>query len=183
VHVAASNAFERRLVLFPQGQPENAEDRCYCAQFAFWCGGDVSRFIDAPTDSVEKFASHVSRITAIYGDQTLIVLTRTNPLADIVNLRSRLEARIPKVRGARWIIYLDTNTDPLFESTAMRLGHLTGKLSDAPVWIGPHDTHYLVVESRTVERSLVHESLLELDQLIRNRQLPMSIEVAAMAER
>jgi hypothetical protein len=183
VHIAASNTFERRLVLFPQGQPEDAEDRCYCAQYAFWCGGDVSRFIDAPTDSIEKFASHVGRISAIYGDQTLVVLTRTCPLAEIVNLRSRLEASIPKLRGARWLIYLDTNADPLFERMAMRLGHLTGKLSDAPVWFGPHDTHYLVVESRTSERQVVHESLLELDQMVRSRQLPMPTEAAVMAER
>ena len=37
---------EQHLVVFPQGQPQDPENRDRCTQFALWCGGDVRRVIE-----------------------------------------------------------------------------------------------------------------------------------------
>ncbi len=164
------SAFGQRLVLFPQGQPELQPHRDRCAELAFWCGGDVDRFIDSPTDTVEAFASYVARVRDAPGDQTLVVLTHTTPLAlAVVDVRRRLEVRLPTLRAARWVVYLDQALDPFFEATAIRYGHLTAPLEAAPVWVGPDRSPYLVLDSELQDRKAVDASLDELDGLILGR--------------
>ena len=160
-------AAERRLVLFPQGQAEVGYHRDRCAELAFWCGGDVGRFIDAPIQSIDVFAQYVRRMRGVQGEQTLVVLTSTNPLAlAVVDLRMRLERHFPDLRAARWMIYLDPVSDPFFEAMALRFGHLTGDLAHAPIWIGPQDSPYLVITSGTRNRRMVATALEELDTLV-----------------
>lgn len=163
IHIAS----ERRLVLFPQGQPEVKEHRDRCAEFAFWCGGDVGRFIDAPIQSIDAFAEYLRRIRGVRGEQTLVVLTCTNPLAlAVVTLRRRLENHFPELRAARWMIYLDCERDPFFEAMALRSGHLTGELAEAPIWVGPQDSPYVVMWSEIRNRRVVEASIEQLDDLV-----------------
>ncbi len=167
---AQRSAFGQRLVLFPQGQPDSQEHRDRCAELVFWCGGDVDRFIDSPTETLDAFASYLGRIKGVPGDQVLVALTRTSPLAlTVVDTRRRLEAWLPILRAARWIVYLDRSFDPFFEATATRYGHLSGSLAEAPVWVGPGDTPFLVLDSDLRDRRAVDESLDELDGLILGR--------------
>lgn len=169
MRLALPIAFDRRLVLFPQGQLVDEEHRDRCVRFALWCGGDVGRVIDSPVSSLEMFTNYLSRIRGLEDgtEPALVVLTRTNPLAlTVVDLRRRLESRLPALRTARWMIYLDPDSDPFFGTMALRLGHLTGELSEAPIWIGPQDSPFLVLSSTMRNRDLVCASLDELDEAI-----------------
>lgn len=160
-------ATERRLTLFPQGQVLEPEHRDRCAEFALWCGGDLERFIDAPILSVDGFARYVDRIAAIRRTQALVVLTKTNPLAlMIVEPRRRLERLLPELRTARWMIYLDRKSDPFFLAMATRLGHLTSGINEAPIWVGPGDSPYLVLDSEMRDHEVVRQAVSELDELI-----------------
>jgi len=169
VPFALSVAFDRRLVLYPQGQASRAEHRARCSELVLWCGGDIGRVIDSPSASVNAFASYILRIKGIREgtEQVMVVLTSTNPLAlTVVDLRRRLETQIPSLRTARWLIYLDPESDPFFEASAIRLGHLTGPLDEAPVWLGPQDSPFLVLSTRLRNRRFVCQGLEELDESI-----------------
>ncbi len=133
---ALSVAFDRRLVLYPQGQASRAEHRARCSELVLWCGGDIGRVIDSPSASVNAFASYILRIKGIREgtEQVMVVLTSTNPLAlTVVDLRRRLETQIPSLRTARWLIYLDPESDPFFEAC---FGHSIGAF-DRPFGRGP----------------------------------------------
>jgi hypothetical protein len=109
----------------------------------------------------------------------MVVLTNTNPLAlTVVDLRRRLEARLPSLRTARWMIYVDPESDPFFESSALRLGHLTGPMQEAPLWIGPQDSPYLVLGARVRDRRFVCQALDELDEsiLLRSGERMLAIQ-------
>lgn len=162
-------AFDRRLVLFPQGQVGEGYQRDRCDELVLWCGGDVGRLIDSPVDSLDAFATFLLRIRGVKdgSEQVMVVLTNTNPLAlAVVDLRRRLEVRLPALRTARWLIFVDPQTDPFFESSALRLGHLTGPMEEAPLWIGPQDSPYLVLSPRVRERRFVCQALDELDEAV-----------------
>jgi hypothetical protein len=174
-------AFDRRLVLFPQGQVGGEYQRARCAELVLWCGGDVGRVIDTPVDSLDAFASFLQRIRGVKdgSEQVMVVLTNTNPLAlAVVDLRRRLEFRLPALRTARWLIFVDPQTDPFFESSALRLGHLTGPMEEAPIWIGPQDSPYVVLSPRVRERRLVCQALDELDEamLLRSGERMLAIQ-------
>lgn len=174
-------SFDRRLVLFPQGQLAGEDQRARCAELILWCGGDVGRVIDAPVDTVDAFASFLLRIRGVKdgSEQVMVVLTNTNPLAlAVVDLRRRLEARLPSLRTARWLIFVDPQTDPFFESSALVLGHLTGPMEESPLWIGPQDSPYLVLSPRVRERRFVCQALDELDEavLLRSGERMLAIQ-------
>lgn len=129
----------------------------------------MERVIDAPISTVEGFAEYLGRIKGIREgtEQVMVVLTRTNPLAlTVVDSRRRMEARLPVLRTSRWIIYIDPEQDPFFETMASRHGHLTGELREAPLWVGPQDMTYLVLSPAVRERRQVCEGLAELDEAI-----------------
>ncbi|MFW5739566.1 MAG: hypothetical protein ACOC1F_04300 [Myxococcota bacterium] len=169
VQLALSSAFDKRLTLFPQGQPPDPEHRKRCAELALWCGGDIGRVIDAPVSSLDRFAGYIERIRGLQEgtEPALVMLTQTNPLAlTVVDLRRRLEKRIPVLRTSRWVIHVDPDADPFFSTMALRLGHLTGELAEAPLWLGPQDSPYLVVSSGMRDRNAVAGALEELDETI-----------------
>ncbi len=156
---------ERRLVLFPHGQPEAPRHRTLCSEFAMRCGGDLARVIDAPSDTVERFAAYVSRIRGLRegAEQALVVMTRTNPLAlTVIDGRKRLEAAVPSLRWALWAIYVDLEQDPFFLSTAERYGTLGGALDAAPIWVGPGPARFMVLSSDVGDGELVATRALEL---------------------
>jgi hypothetical protein len=168
VSFALPIVFEQRVVLFPQGQV-SAEQRDRCARLLLWCGGDVARVIDSPISSVEGFAEYLGRIKGIREgtEQVLVVLTRTNPLAlTVVDARRRMEGRLSVLRTSRWVIYVDPEQDPFFEAMALRHGHLTGELWEAPLWVGPQDMPFLVLSPAVRERRQVCEGLEALDEAI-----------------
>lgn len=169
MHFSLPIVFEQRVVLFPQGQLGRDEQRDRCLQLLLWCGGDVGRVIDAPISSVDGFAEYVGRIKGIREgtEQVLVVLTRTNPLAlTVVDSRRRMEGRLSALRTARWVIYVDPSQDPFFETMALRHGHLTGELREAPLWVGPQDMPFLVLSPEVRDRRRVCEGLEELDEAI-----------------
>jgi len=156
---------ERKLVLFPHGQPESIKHRTLCSEYVLRCGGDLSRVIDAPSDSVERFASYVSRIRGLRegAEAALVVLTRTNPLAlTVIDGRKRLEAAVPTLRRALWAIYIDPDEDPFFLSTAERYGTLGGAMDTAPIWVGPGPSRFLVMSSLVRQGDLITERAQEL---------------------
>lgn len=160
-------ASERRLVLFPQGQPAAGPHRDRCAELAFWCGGDVGRFLDSPTQTIDAFARYLRRMRGVQGAQTLVVLISTAPLAlAVVDLRRRLQGLFPELRTARWMIYWDPELDPFFPSMALKFGHLSGELAEAPIWIGPEDLPYVVMMPTLCNRGVVEAAMEELDTLI-----------------
>jgi hypothetical protein len=127
----------------------------------------VGRFIDSPTHTIDAFAGYLRRMRGVQGAQTLVVLTSTTPLPlAIVDLRRRLEKHFPELRAARWMVYWDPELDPFFPAMALQLGHLSGELAEAPIWIGPEDLPYVVMMSTLCERKLVEAAMEELDTLI-----------------
>lgn len=166
---ALSLAFERRLTLFPQGQPSQGEPRDRCAQCCLWCGGDIARVLDAPIATLDVYASYLQRIKGLLDgtEPALVVLTQTNPLAlTVVDVRRRLENRIPALRTSRWVIYWDPDSDPFFGTMASRSGHLTGEPDEAPLWIGPSSSPFLVLMPSLRSRDLVRAGLAKLDEAI-----------------
>lgn len=156
---------ERRLVLFPHGQPDSLHHRSLCSEYVIRCGGDLARVIDAPSDAVDRFAAYVSRIRGLRegAEQALVVMTRTNPLAlTIIDGRKRLEAVVPALRRALWVIYVDPEQDPFFLSTAERYGTLGGALDAAPIWVGPGPARFLVLSSQVRDGDLVSARADEL---------------------
>jgi len=103
----------------------------------------------------------------VQGAQTLVVLISTAPLAlAVVDLRRRLQGLFPELRTARWMIYWDPELDPFFPSMALKFGHLSGELAEAPIWIGPEDLPYVVMMPTLCNRGVVEAAMEELDTLI-----------------
>ena len=160
---------DRRLVLYPYGPPDDDRNRERCAQLVLWCGGTVDRTLDNADQAMDRYISYLSRIRGLRDatENALVVLTRTIPLPlTVVELRARMEGAIPALRSARWVLYVDDERDPFFEKNALQLGHLTGALSEAPLWVGPRGCPFLVLSPLVRDRSAVDLALDELDELV-----------------
>jgi len=165
----ATRANERRIVLFPYGQPSGAAHRERCSGLVVACGGDPARMIDAPTTSLERFVSYVEKIRVLRdgAESPLVILTRTNPLAlTVLNARRQMERQFPLLASATWAVYVAPDEDPFFSSSAQNMGRLDSDLEFAPIW-------------KTHDRELY----LVLSPLIRNREtLQAQIEQIDMAQ-
>jgi hypothetical protein len=134
------------MVLFPHGQPEGVEPCTSCAHQVLALGGDVHRMLEGPAGPPERFVEYLKRIRALVEgtEKAIVVLTRTHPLAwMVINTRRKLEQGLPALRGADWVIFVDPEADPFFDTTASTLGRFEqhDKLTR---WIGPGGCSYLV---------------------------------------
>jgi len=157
----------RRMVLFPFGQHAVPMHRSLCVDCVIRCNGDLDRFIDAPNDTMDRFGSHIARISGLREgtEQALVVLTRTNMLAaTAIDCRQRLESQVPLLRRALWLIYVDPDQDPFFLSTARTLGELSGPLDTAPVWVGPGMTRFIVMSPLLKNLHRVAERVNEIER-------------------
>jgi hypothetical protein len=128
--------------------PANGESRERLSQLLLRCGADLQKIIDATQGSLETFAEYVAGISALASGKhaALVVLTRTHPpLEAIVQTRRMLQARVPTLERALWIIYADSLTDPLAHESLRDIGQLDGPLLEAPIWLGPDAQRYLVI--------------------------------------
>ncbi len=153
------------MVLFPHGQPDSLRHRSLCSEYALRCGGDLARVIDAPSDTVDRFAAYVSRIRGLRdgSERALAIMTRTNPLAlTVIEARKRLESVVPSLRRALWVIYADPEADPFFLSTVERHGTLGGPLEAAPIWVGPGPMRFLVVSPQVRDAEVVSERVAQI---------------------
>jgi len=153
------------MVLFPHGQTDSLRHRSLCSEYALRCGGDLARVIDAPSDTVDRFASYVSRIRGLRdgSERALVIMTRTNPLAlTVIEARKRLESMVPSLRRALWVIYVDPDVDPFFLSTVERHGTLGGPLEAAPIWVGPGPMRFLVVSPQVRDADVVSERVAQI---------------------
>ena len=157
---------DRRLVLFPHGQPAALPHRNRCLELLLRAGGDLGRIIDAPAGRIEQFATYCSRIRGIREgtEQVMVVLTRTNPLAlTVLDTRSRLEAKLPMLRHALWVIFFSPEDDPFFMASAERLGQVHGKLAGAPFWEGPRGRRFLVLSPMVKDERVIGDRVRQWD--------------------
>lgn len=137
---------QRRIVLYPYGQPRRARHREFCDELVVGLGGDVARMIDAPTVTLDRFVGYIGRIAVLReGEESIVVFTRTNPIAlAVVNARRRIERALPRLRESAWLLFVDVDDDPFFVESARKLGtfELGGRF---PVWVGPEATRWEIV--------------------------------------
>lgn len=155
------------MVLFPFGQPEARTHRSRCTDFAIRCGGDLSRIIDAPNDTIEQFGAYLWRIRGLRegAEHALVVVARGKPLALIASdARRQLESWVPALRQAVWMMYLDPEDEPHFLSTAERFGRLSGPLDTAPIWVGPGLTRFIVASPLVTNLHRVADRITEIDR-------------------
>lgn len=156
-----------RLVLCPQGQPQPLRLREAWTRTLQRLGGDLGRILDAPSSTVDRFGQHVARLAVLRSvrEPPLVVLTQTNPVAiAVLGARRTLEATVPALAHASWILFLDTVEDPFFLETAARLGELDGTAEAVPIWTGPEQTRFLVVPAGLRDLDLLPHRLLDLTQ-------------------
>lgn len=131
------------------------------------CGGDLDRIIDGPAASIDGFGRHVARLSIVRTarELPLVVLTRTNPLAmNLVGARRALEAAVPSLARALWLVFFDPTHDPFFVDTARRLGHLDGDVGGAPLWSGPDGFRFLVLGPQVADLDVLPHRIADLVQ-------------------
>lgn len=136
------------MVLLPFGQPDNEEHRSFCAEVCVRLGGDVARILDGPFGGIEHFISYAMRINSISDgvEAPIIALTRTNPLGlMVVNARRRIEAAVPALVRASWLVLVDAGWDPFFEANARGLGEIDGDPASGATWTLTEGSEYTVV--------------------------------------
>lgn len=130
-------------------------------------GGDVRRVIDGPFVTIDRFIRYASRIPGIAeGARPIVVLTRTIPLAmAVLNARRKIELAVPALQQATWAIFVDPAEDPFFEAAAHKIGLLSDRLSDAPIWMGPGDASFLILSPQVREMSVLRQRAEELSAI------------------
>jgi hypothetical protein len=137
-----------RVVFSPYGPPQHSETAERYSGALLQCGADLQRIFDDPRGSVAAFAQHVSAIRALSSPDlsALVVLTRCVPvLESVVTVRRMLEAKVPVLENAPWLIYCDPLREPSTFTALSQGGTLEDDLESAPIWKGPDGLRYLVL--------------------------------------
>jgi hypothetical protein len=144
------------MVLFPQGQPATEAARARCESLVFRCGGDPQRMIDGPASTVDHFATHAARIAVLRDalEAPIVVFTRVSPISRVLLVRRDLEARLPVLAGAAWLLYFEPESEPLTMDTADALGDLDGGLAIAPLWTCD-DMRFLLLSPAIDDRAVL----------------------------
>ena len=144
---AAVQAGMSRIVLCPQGLPQNADARERALGLLLACGADLGRIVENGKRSVELFADHVAAIRNVRdgSEPVLVVLSRVTPARELAEIRRVLEARIPALETAPWVLVADPETEPTAIEELSAIGRLDGAIWDAPRWRGPDGLRYLVL--------------------------------------
>ena len=137
-----------RVVFSPYGPPQHSETAERYSGALLQCGADLQRIFDDPRGSVAAYAQHVCAIRALANRElsALVVLTRCVPvLESVVGARRVLEAKIPALENAAWLIYCDPLREPSSFTALSQGGTLEDDLERAPIWKGPDGLRYLVL--------------------------------------
>jgi hypothetical protein len=125
--------------------------------------------LDHNPGQLDRFIGQTERIRAVRegADAAMVVLTQTSPLIlAVVVTRRRIEAAIPALRGALWVVYVEPASDPFFLEAAHELGILSGPLSTAPIWYGPGAVPFLILSPEIDD---------QVDLRVRASQAPIRI--------
>jgi hypothetical protein len=137
---------DRRLVIYPQGQPADVASREACAELVTHAGGDLCRTIEARSESIDAFIAYAARLKVLDVERAIVVLTRTVPLVlAVLNTRRRIEHAVPMLEQAAWLVFVDPLADREFFRTAALLGELDDEIDRAPIWSGPGGMRFLLV--------------------------------------
>lgn len=130
-------------------------------------GMDEQRVIDGEGWTLERYAHHIARLTALKSDtaRPLVVLTRTTPLAlAVTQTRRVLEEAVPELERAPWLIYHDPALDPFFQSAVEAAGVLDVDMEGAPIWV--QDRHrYLILGPYERQLDIVPARIAAMDLL------------------
>jgi hypothetical protein len=115
--------------------------------------------IEGPRPKPSQFADFVATIRDVRDAlaPSLVLLTRLTPIKGLVELRTALEARVPALASAPWVLYADPLVEPDCIDGLRATGQLVGTLWDAPRWTDEDGGHYLVLSPhlrKTVEYTL-----------------------------
>lgn len=138
------------MVLYPYGLPPRAEHAELCSRFIVEAGGDISRVIDGPFPSIERFIALAERLPVLKSEtqRAIVVLTRTNPVAiTVVAARRRIQASVPALARAVWVLFVDPVEDPFCFDTLRNLGTLDAEEVEVPIWRDPDGHEYVVLSS------------------------------------
>jgi hypothetical protein len=147
---------DRRLVFVPHGLPSHPESRERCCELVLRCGGDLMRLFDGTDRRIEHFAQHIAGITDVVNarEVPLIVLTRVQPITELLRVRQVLEAEVAALERAPWLVYADPFQDDACLETLQRFGKLTDSPLDAPLWTGPDGLRYLILSPLMHKRAI-----------------------------
>ncbi len=139
----------RRIVVYPQGPPADAE-REHCDLLTHHCGGDLGRVFERSGGSLAAFLDYAVRLRVMRDrrEDALVVLTRTEQLTLLLPARRALEQALPTLAGAVWTLYWDPDRDPDLLERAKEAGTLDGTEDEAPIWTAPNNMSFLVLSPR-----------------------------------
>jgi hypothetical protein len=165
---------QRRLVLYPQGEPPGESSRNRCAELVHWCGGDPQRVIARTNGTLEHFARHLTRLVVLRAasEKPLVVYTKTSPPSSVLDARAVLESIVPQLCGAPSIVYVDPASDPDFIEAAADLGEVSGELAGGPLWTTRTSMRFLVVTKNLSSPDLLWPRVEAL--VLANRAPPMA---------
>lgn len=132
----------------------------------FRMGADTQRMIDGRGMEVGRYAAHLARIGALRlpGSLPLVVLTRTSPFAaSILQVRRVLEASVPPLACAAWIVFHDELADTAFPDIARTFGELDRELELGPIWCLPAGGRFLVLGNHPRQLDFVQARLATLE--------------------
>jgi hypothetical protein len=151
-----------RVVFSPYGPPQHPETAERYSGALLQCGADLQRVFDDPRDSIAGYARYVSGIRALKSRElsALVVLTRCVPVLEaVVVARRTLEAKLPALENAAWVIYCDPLREPSTFTALSQSGSLQDDFESAPIWKGPDGLRYLVLSPLIpleAEQNLLH---------------------------
>ena len=146
-------AQQSRLVLCPHGIPP--ERRTLCTALLHYCGGDLSRMIDAPAGA-DPFLAHLKRLVSMLEAvrPPIILLTSVTPLrSQVIELCERYEAELPALRQADWLLFVD-DSPVAFVREALQLGRLERGPSFALLHTPPRHRYLIVTPDEVDPASL-----------------------------
>jgi len=139
-----------RIVIAPLGLPSEpaAEERC--AELLLRCGADLGRVFEADPERLGPFANHLAQIRELREGSlhVLAVMCQSLPLARMTATRQALEARIPSLAKAAWVIFADPSREPSCLEEIASEGTLNGAVWEAPEWKTPEGQRYLFLIPR-----------------------------------
>ncbi|MCA9639847.1 MAG: hypothetical protein H6718_27310 [Polyangiaceae bacterium] len=131
-----------RPILAPQGLPEDEYVRT-----ALWSAeGDLGRIIDAPTSSLDAYVSHLKKLRFLdSGPAPLVCFVDTRALGVVLMARALLEAEVPSLARASWLLLLQEGRAEHFAASAERLGTLDDSVDAVPLWKSRAGQYFVVV--------------------------------------
>ena len=135
-----------RIVIAPLGLPVTPEAEERCAELLVKCGADLGRMFVGNPQNFRAFENHLAQIRDLREGalSPLVLVCRVQPIERMIETRLSLEARVPALSKAAWVVFADSASEPTSSDALADRGVLDGPILEAPEWIAA-ERRYLVL--------------------------------------